>query len=84
MDGKLKFDQPPNWVDWEEEELISCGDHERNFTVYTNGVLANTQYHPVRLEIVMASVEKINNREITGDFLNLTGPTIMSIVMNYT
>lgn len=73
MDAKLYLSRPPNWIDWDNEEQVVCGD--QNFHVYTNGIIASTQYHPARLEIVLSAVHKINARYKPIGPLDLTGPT---------
>ena len=33
MDAKLHFDSKVDWIDWENDDLISCGDWLSNFDV---------------------------------------------------
>ena len=62
MDAKMYFESPVDWIDWESDELIMCGDHGARFSAYWNGFMASTRYHPFRLVTVMESVMKIKSK----------------------
>ena len=42
MDAKLHLDSPTDWIDWENDEHIMCGDYGRNFKSYYNGMIIST------------------------------------------
>ena len=41
MDSKFFFTRPvSNWLDWDEDESILCGDNQHDFSCYFNGFMA--------------------------------------------
>lgn len=81
MDAKLYLSSPLDWVDWDNDEYLVCGDHNQRFNTYTNGMIISTQYHPVRLEIILEAVHKITARLMPHSCLDLTGPALQSRIM---
>ena len=59
MDAKMYLDSPTDWIDWENDDFIQCGDFLHKFTSYWNGFMASTRYHPYRLVLIMDTVKKI-------------------------
>lgn len=77
MDAKLHFDSKVDWIDWENDDLISCGDWQSNFDIQWNGFSANTQYHPAKLHIIALSVSRIKEKYYSL-MLGLTGPAAVT------
>lgn len=77
MDAKFFFTEYPDWIDFENEDLIICGDHGTNFGRFANGFIVMTKHHPVALPIISEIIRKVNAREYPDDYLALTGPSMV-------
>jgi len=75
MDAKFFFTGFPDWIDFENEDFIICGDHGTNFGRFANGFIVMTQYHPVALTIIHQIIRRVNLREYNEDYLALSGPS---------
>jgi len=58
-DAKFYFSKDLDWINWDDDELILCGDYEENFNRYINGFMVSAQYHPAPLVAAMAAVKNI-------------------------
>lgn len=76
MDAKFFFTEYPEWIDFNNEEFIVCGDNKfLNFERFANGFIVLTQYHPVALATVKRIVDNIQARYYPEeDMLDISGP----------
>jgi len=62
IDNKLVFADNLDWINWDNDELILCGNDNHKFDQYWNGLIISAQYHPALLVAAMESVKKILER----------------------
>ena len=81
MDAKFFFTGFPDWIDFENEDFIICGDQGTNFGRYANGFIVMTQYHPVALSIINQIVRRVIAREYPDIIFSISGPELVKDTM---